>query len=491
MRRIAIINQKGGVGKTTTAVNLGAALARAGRRVVVVDLDPQANASLHLGAELGPEEASIYSVLCGGVPFEQALRGTSIPGLSLLPSHIDLSGAELELASAIGRETVLRDAIADWMAAAGGPPTDYLLFDCPPSLGLLSVNGLSAAEEVIVVLQTEFFALQGLSKLIEIIQLLRRRLNPDLRLSGVLPCLYDSRLRLAREVLGEIRRYFGEQVFKTPIRSNVKLAEAPSHGQTIFEYDPSSSGARDYAALAQELLDLEGGEPSPKAAEPAPQEVAQLERKLSGLSRQRSPQPRPNPSPPDPTESSTPSPERVEDDLLPRAPSEATEEQDPSVAGFVIPRPQAQAAPAPTEEEAPEPAQHPSSPSHSDEGEAITRGSSPEGVLSGNYAALPEGNGVAGAITLPEIVVSQEPETAPPAEPPGGPFLIDPPGPETLPTEPAPAPRPTAEEPPLPEPEADLEPSPEPKSPPKHLFIGEDGAYLRSHLGPWTGRDSI
>ena len=205
MRRIAIINQKGGVGKTTTAVNLGAALARAGRRVVVVDLDPQANASLHLGAELDPSEPSSYSVLCAGTAFGDALRATGTPGLSLVPSHIDLSGAELELASAIGRETILRDAIEDWAGSTDAPPADYVLFDCPPSLGLLSVNGLVAAEEVIVVLQTEFFALQGLSKLIDVIQLLQRRLNPDLRLNGVLPCLYDSRLRLAREVLGEIR----------------------------------------------------------------------------------------------------------------------------------------------------------------------------------------------------------------------------------------------------------------------------------------------
>jgi len=288
MRRIAIINQKGGVGKTTTAVNLGAALARAGRRVVVVDLDPQANASLHLGAEPGPGEPSSYGVLCANAPFREALRSTATPGLSLVPAHIDLSGAELELASAIGRETILRDAITDWVADEGGSPADYILFDCPPSLGLLSVNGLAAAEEVIVVLQTEFFALQGLSRLIEIVQLLRRRLNPELRLAGVLPCLYDSRLRLAREVLAEIRRHFQGQVFSTQVRSNVKLAEAPSHGQTIFEYDPASAGAQDHTRLAEELLSQEGAAAPEPRPEPGAQEVADLERKLADLSRERS-----------------------------------------------------------------------------------------------------------------------------------------------------------------------------------------------------------
>lgn len=262
MRRIAIINQKGGVGKTTTAVNLGAALARLGRRVVVIDMDPQANASMNLGAELHPEEPSTYSILTQGGKVVDTLRGTSTPGLSILPSHLDLSGAELELASAIGRETVLGDALDEWeegeIARTGRSPADVILIDNPPSLGLLSVNGLVASTEVLIAVQTEFFALQGLSKLVEIVQMLRRRMNPQLEITGVLACLYDSRLRLAREVLGELRTHFPVQLFKRPIAQNVKLAECPSFSRTIFEYAPESKGADDYLTVAREFLAREG-----------------------------------------------------------------------------------------------------------------------------------------------------------------------------------------------------------------------------------------
>jgi chromosome partitioning protein len=256
MRRIAIINQKGGVGKTTTAANLGAALARAGKRVLVVDLDPQANLSMYLGVETTPEEPSSYGVLCSGTRVGMAVRETATPGLLLLPSHIDLSGAELELASTFGRETLMRDALERWVReeAGEGRAVDFLLFDCPPSLGLLSINGLCAASEVLVVAQTEFFALQGLSKLLGVIELVKQRLNPELELTGVLAALYDSRLRLAREVLGELRRFFPEQTFQTTIAANVRLAESPSHGKTIFDYAPESRGAQDYAALAEEVL---------------------------------------------------------------------------------------------------------------------------------------------------------------------------------------------------------------------------------------------
>jgi chromosome partitioning protein len=258
MRRIAIINQKGGVGKTTTAVNLGAALARLGKRVLVIDMDPQANASMNLGAELHPGEPSTYSLLTQGGRVADTIRGTSTPGLSILPAHLDLSGAELELASAIGRETILKDALDDWereeIAATGRSPVDIILMDNPPSLGLLSVNGLAASKEVLIAVQTEFFALQGLSKLVEVVQLLRRRLNPDLEITAVLACMYDSRLRLGREVLAELRSYFPDQIFKRPISQNVKLAETPSFARTIFEYAPDSKGADDYLAVAEEFL---------------------------------------------------------------------------------------------------------------------------------------------------------------------------------------------------------------------------------------------
>lgn len=256
MRRIAIINQKGGVGKTTTVANLGAALARAGQRVLVVDFDPQANLSMYLGVEVQPGEASAYSVLCSDTPMGSAVRTTTTPGLEILPSHIDLSGAELELSSTIGRETLLRDSLSAWTEreAQAGKPLDYILIDCPPSLGLLSVNALCAASEVLVVAQTEFFALQGLSKLLEIVNLVQARLNPELKMTGVLASIYDARLRLAREVLGELRRFFPTETFRTTIATNVRLAESPSHAQTIFEYAPESRGARDYAALAEEIL---------------------------------------------------------------------------------------------------------------------------------------------------------------------------------------------------------------------------------------------
>lgn len=266
MRRIALINQKGGVGKTTTSANLAAALAEAGRRVLVIDLDPQANLTMHLGCEVEDSRSSTYGVLVGDSKLEEALLETSTPGLRLLGSHIDLSGAEMELAGALGRECLLKDALDAWEEASmerdGKPPVDYLLVDCPPSLGLLSINGLVAAREAFIALQTEFFALQGMGKLVEIIELLRRRMNPDLEITGILPCLYDSRLRLAREVLAEIRNYFPGRVFRSAIGTNVKLAEAPSYGKSIFQYAPESSGARDYLRFAREVMAQEPEHPS-------------------------------------------------------------------------------------------------------------------------------------------------------------------------------------------------------------------------------------
>ena len=273
MRTIALINQKGGVGKTTTAVNLGAALAEAGRRVVIVDLDPQANLTLHVGFDLAEEAVTSYDVLLGHRSLADAIRPTAVPRLSTVTTDIHLSGAELELASALGRETILRDAVATWRKDArkdtGEEPADYLIFDCPPSLGLLSINALAAATEVFIAVQTEFFALQGMSKLVEVVGLVRRRMHPELRISAIIPCLYDSRLRLAREVLAELRRYFPGQVCRQTIGMNVKLAEAPSFGKTILEYAPESNGARDYRGLAQEVISQE------VAAEPAAEHTAE------------------------------------------------------------------------------------------------------------------------------------------------------------------------------------------------------------------------
>lgn len=276
MRRIAIINQKGGVGKTTTAVNLGAALAHRGKRVVVVDLDPQANATIHLGHEIGPESPSSYGILVDSLSFGEAILETSIPNLSLVGTSIDLSGAELELANAFGRETILRDAVETWCdearEAGGGEPADYVLYDCPPSLGLLSINGLAASSEVFVAVQTEFFALRGMTKLVEVCDLIKKRLHPELDITGIVACLYDSRLRLAREVLGEVRRFFPGLVFDQTIGTNVKLAEASSFGTSVFEYAPESNGARDYAALAEEVLAMERANEAEPAVELKPVE---------------------------------------------------------------------------------------------------------------------------------------------------------------------------------------------------------------------------
>ncbi len=257
MRRIAVINQKGGVGKTTTCANLGAALALEGRTVVLFDLDPQANLSLHLDHNVALADDTLYGVLSGKREIAQVLRPTRTPRMSLAPAHIDLSGAELELAGAMGREHILRDALERWteeLARSRAALPDFLLFDCPPSLGLLSINGLVASEEALIALQTEFFALQGMTKLLEVLQLLRRRLNPKLELLGILPSLYDARLKLAREVLAEIREHFPGRVFARPIAKCVKLAECSSFGQTIYEYAPESSAAVDYRALAREIL---------------------------------------------------------------------------------------------------------------------------------------------------------------------------------------------------------------------------------------------
>ncbi len=262
MRKIALVNQKGGVGKTTTAVNLGAGLARLGKRVLLIDVDPQANATLALGLTMKEVETSVYEVLRGDAKASDAIV-ERVPNLLLLPSRLDLAGVEMELAQTIGRETVLREAAKDL------PPADYLIVDCPPSLGLLNINALTCVDEVFIPMQCEFFALQGIAMLSRTVGLVQKRLNPALKLTGVIPCLYDARKGLAREVVSEIERHFGEKVFKTRIRANVRLAEAPSHGKTIFEYAPDSHGASDYMALAREVAGLP---PEPPA--PAPPELA-------------------------------------------------------------------------------------------------------------------------------------------------------------------------------------------------------------------------
>jgi chromosome partitioning protein len=260
MRRIALVNQKGGVGKTTTAVNLSAAMARLDRRVLLVDLDPQSNATVSLGIPPDLQKNTTYDLLNGG-PFEPLKLSDNF---HLIPSNIELAGAEMELTSVIGREIVLRDALADIKGY------DFVILDCSPSLGLLSVNALTTVKEVMVPLQCEFLALHGISLLIRTVDLVRKRLNPELSITGVIPCMYDARKGLARDVVVEIEKHFGSKVFKSKIRSNVRLAEAPSHGKTIFDYAPDSFGAEDYLALAREIVGIEAIQ-----RETAPQAVAE------------------------------------------------------------------------------------------------------------------------------------------------------------------------------------------------------------------------
>jgi chromosome partitioning protein len=261
MRAIAVMNQKGGVGKTTTTVNLAAALARAGKRVLVIDVDPQAHSTTHLGVEVRPGTPGLYEVLTRGASIRSVLR-TVDPTLMVVPSSIDLAAAEMELAGVVGRELLLRDKLSDERDAF-----DYVLFDCPPSLGVLTINALTASREVFVPLQPHFLALHGLSKLFETVQLVARRLNPGLVIGGVVMCLYETGTRLSAEVLADLEQFLDAarakggdapwsvaRIFSTRIRRNIKLAEAASFGRSIHDYDPSSHGAKDYSALAQEVL---------------------------------------------------------------------------------------------------------------------------------------------------------------------------------------------------------------------------------------------
>jgi chromosome partitioning protein len=267
MRSIAVINQKGGVGKTTTAVNLGVALAQMGRRVCLIDMDPQAHATLHVGIEPRGDRPSIYDVLVGDCPLAE-VRQEVYPGFWVIPSDLDLAAAEVELAGVVGREMILRDKLQE-----DNHPVDYLLVDCPPSLGVLTLNALTAVRELIIPLQPHFLALHGLGKLLETIELVAKRLNPALRVTGVVFCMYDATTRLAQEVIQVVEDFFAGrpqkpspwaqvQIFQTRIRRNIRLAEAPSFGQSIFQYAPQSPGAEDYRALAQELLRTAPPEPA-------------------------------------------------------------------------------------------------------------------------------------------------------------------------------------------------------------------------------------
>ena len=253
---IAVANQKGGVGKTTTTINLGTAMAATGRRVLIVDLDPQGNASTGLGVGREERAQNAYHALIGDVPMQDVVHDTEIPGLYVVPSGIDLSGAEIELVGAEGREYLLRTAIDPVCASY-----DFILIDCPPALGLLTVNALTAADAVLVPLQCEFFALEGVSHLIQTIEMVRQAFNPALEIQGIVLTMFDKRNNLSDMVANDVREYFGEKVYKTVIPRNVRVSEAPSYGRPVLLYDFRCAGSQAYVQLAGEVLRREDSHP--------------------------------------------------------------------------------------------------------------------------------------------------------------------------------------------------------------------------------------
>ena len=267
MQRIAVINQKGGVGKTTTTVNLGAALAYRGYRVLLLDMDPQANLTVHVDKRPDLESHTLTTLLVEDAKLQDLVQATGLTNLYVVPSDTSLAGVEQVLANRIGRETILREALEVF---PGANEFDFVLFDCPPSLGVLSANALVAADWVVIPMQAEYLSLQGMAKLLEVIQLVQKRLNPSLKIACVVPCMVDARTNLSTEVLREIDTHFGPLLTKARIRNNVKLAEAPSFGRTIFEHAPDSNGARDYAAFADEFVAMIQAAPPKQAPQSTP-----------------------------------------------------------------------------------------------------------------------------------------------------------------------------------------------------------------------------
>lgn len=256
-RVITVANQKGGVGKTTTAINLGTALAAIGERVLIVDLDPQGNASTGLGVDRATRSSSTYDVLIGNLSLSEVVRKTDVPRLSVAPSTLDLLGVEMEIAGHDDRAYRVRSSIEAGVNDQDDVPFDYILVDCPPSLNLLTINAMAASHSILVPLQCEFFALEGLSQLLQTVEQVKNTINPDLSIHGIVLTMYDNRNNLSGQVMADVREYMGDAVYKTVIPRNVRVSEAPSYGKPVLLYDFKCSGSQAYLKLASEVIQRE------------------------------------------------------------------------------------------------------------------------------------------------------------------------------------------------------------------------------------------